>query len=155
MMKGVSLVLLALVGLTGTIAAQAEIYKWTDKDGVTHYSEIPPSENGAAPVDDPYADGDRPSRPAPAPAGPAKQPAPEKPAEPEAEAGDGEKPADDMPDEVAAWHCNKAREQLEKLETNPGRLLQKNEAGEYERVSEEQRQQMMNEQKKRIERFCR
>ncbi len=38
-------VLLLLLGLAGSQAAVAEIYKWKDKDGVTRYSDIRPPAN--------------------------------------------------------------------------------------------------------------
>jgi len=63
-------------------AADAEVYKWTDEDGVTHYTEQPPPDRGEASVLDPQVD-------APSSQGPEQQ-GTEHTAEPDEAAGEGE-----------------------------------------------------------------
>jgi soluble lytic murein transglycosylase-like protein len=41
--KGISILLLALTGILGAQAAHAQLYKFTDEDGVTHYTSVKPA----------------------------------------------------------------------------------------------------------------
>ena len=127
--------------------AQAEIYTWTDEQGVKHFSQVPPRGESAQAFDSDYPDrtesDQRPHETATEPAGRSgKEPKP------------GEA-APDMPAEVAQWHCQQARERLDKLENSPDRLVAKNEDGEYQPISEERRQKMLEEERQRVERYCR
>ena len=47
----------SLLLLLGSAAAQAEtaIYKWVDKNGETHFSQLPPSQGEATQIDPDYA----------------------------------------------------------------------------------------------------
>lgn len=73
--------------LCGATAADAEVYKWTDEDGVTHYTEQPPPDRGEASVLDPQVG-------APSSQGPEQQgneqQGTEQTAEPDDAAGEGE-----------------------------------------------------------------
>ena len=47
MFKAMGKVLIALLLVTAAAAATADIYRWTDADGVTHFGERPPLESTA------------------------------------------------------------------------------------------------------------
>lgn len=123
---------------------QAAIYKWVDEKGVTHYTEQPPAGGKGQEI--------QPRVPAPAKQAtpPAAQPADDKPA-----AADAPTPREvmTMPAEQMAEQCQKARQRLQQLESSP-RILYRGADGEMIRAPEEERQRMIDEERKRIELYC-
>ncbi len=134
---------IALLVLLLSAPCQAAIYKWVDEKGVTHYTQLPPPGVQAEEIE-PLA---------PAPAGPP----PKSEAQGEAAAAQDEPPLPDevvaVPAEQMAEQCQNARERLEKLLASP-RLLYQGEDGEMRRASEEERQRLIDEERRRIELFC-
>lgn len=47
-MRGLSLLLIAVLLSTATFAAEKKLYKWTDAQGVVHYTDQPPPEGAEA-----------------------------------------------------------------------------------------------------------
>ncbi|MGB9578476.1 MAG: hypothetical protein ACPL3S_04325, partial [Halothiobacillaceae bacterium] len=58
-----------------------------------------------------------------------------------------------MPAEQMAEQCQKARQRLQQLESSP-RILYRGADGEMIRAPEEERQRMIDEERKRIELYC-
>jgi len=122
---------------------QAAIYKWVDEKGVTHYTEQPPA-NGKGQEIQPRVI--PPATPAVPPAGQAV----EKPA---AEGASTPREVMTISAEQMAEQCQKARQRLQQLESSP-RILVQGADGEMRRASEEERQRMLDEERKRIELYC-
>lgn len=98
MSKFLPLFLIVTVALGASTAAQAEVYKWVDSEGVTHYSQQPPEAGTAKEIPVP--------RPAAAPA-----------AEPQAasptEAPIAKDRASELTDEIRARRTEEDRQQAE------------------------------------------
>lgn len=124
--------------------SQAAIYKWVDEKGVTHFTEQPPASGQGEEVQP------RVYAPAPSATPPAGE-AVEKP-EPKAEPV-APKSVMTIPPEQMAEQCQQARQRLMKLESSP-RILYRGEDGEMIRAPEEERQRMMDDERKRIELYC-
>lgn len=138
-----SLIASALIVLMSTPAMAAQVYKWVDAQGVTHFGAQPPEGQQATSVNTTIA-------PAPA-ATPAKLP----------QVGiDEEQLAIDekVKKEVAAKeaerkkYCETVRTNLAQLENNPRLLEEVN--GEVRRVDEDERQKRIAETKKAIAENC-
>lgn len=138
-----SLIASALILLMSTPAMAAQVYKWVDAQGVTHFGAQPPEGQQATSVNTTIA-------PAPA-AIPAKLP----------QVGiDEEQQAIDekVKKEVAAKeaerkkYCETVRTNLAQLENNPRLLEEVN--GEVRRVDEDERQKRIAETKKAIAENC-
>ena len=139
-----SLIASALIVLMSTPAMAAQVYKWVDAQGVTHFGAQPPEGQQATSVNTTIA-------PAPA-AIPAKLP----------QVGiDEEQQAIDekVKKEVAAKeaerkkYCETVRTNLAQLENNP--RLREEVNGEVRRVDEDERQKRIAETKKAIAENCR
>lgn len=138
-----SLIASALIVLMSTPAMAAQVYKWVDAQGVTHFGAQPPEGQQATSVNTTIA-------PAPA-AIPAKLP----------QVGvDEEQQAIDekVKKEVAAkeaerkQYCEKMRTNLAQLENNP--RLREEVNGEVRRLDENERQKRIAEAKKAIAENC-
>lgn len=138
-----SLIASALIVLMSTPAMAAQVYKWVDAQGVTHFGAQPPEGQQATSVNTTIA-------PAPA-AIPAKLP----------QVGiDEEQQAIDekVKKEVAAKeaerkkYCETVRTNLAQLENNP--RLREEVNGEVRRVDEDERQKRIAETKKAIAENC-
>ena len=138
-----SLIASALIVLMSTPVMAAQVYKWVDAQGVTHFGAQPPEGQQATSVNTTIA-------PAPA-AIPAKLP----------EVGvDEEQQAIDekVKKEVAAkeaerkQYCEKMRTNLAQLENNP--RLREEVNGEVRRLDEDERQKRIGEAKKAIAENC-
>ena len=124
--------------------SQAAIYKWVDEKGVTHFTEQPPASGQGEKVQPRVY----------APATPVAPP-------PKKDAGTAEPKAEQatpkavmaLPPERMAEQCEQARQRLLQLESSP-RILYRGEDGEMTRAPEEERQRMMDEERKRIELYC-
>jgi len=139
-----SLIASALIVLMSTPAMAAQVYKWVDAQGVTHFGAQPPEGQQATSVNTTIA-------PAPA-AIPAKLP----------QVGiDEEQQAIDekVKKEVAAKeaerkkYCETIRTNLAQLENNP--RLREEVNGEVRRIDEDERQKRIAETKKAIAENCR
>ena len=138
-----SLIASALIVLMSTPAMAAQVYKWVDAQGVTHFGAQPPEGQQATSVNTTIA-------PPPA-AIPAKLP----------QVGvDEEQQAIDekVKKEVAAkeaerkQYCEKMRTHLAQLENNP--RLREEVNGEVRRLDENERQKRIGEAKKAIAENC-
>ncbi len=138
-----SLIASALIVLMSTPVMAAQVYKWVDAQGVTHFGAQPPEGQQATSVNTTIA-------PAPA-AIPAKLP----------QVGvDEEQQAIDekVKKEVAAkeaerkQYCEKMRTNLAQLENNP--RLREEVNGEVRRLDEDERQKRIAEAKKAIAENC-
>lgn len=96
MSKFLPLFLIVTIALGASTAAQAEVYKWVDSEGVTHYSQQPPEAGTAKEIPVP--------RPAAAPAD-EPQPATETPA--------AKDRASELTDEIRARRAEEDRQQVE------------------------------------------
>ena len=138
-----SLIASALIVLMSTPVMAAQVYKWVDAQGVTHFGAQPPEGQQATSVNTTIA-------PAPA-AIPAKLP----------QVGvDEEQQAIDekVKKEVAAkeaerkQYCENARTNLAQLENNPRVRIE--DGGEVRRIDENERQERISELKKSIAENC-
>ncbi len=138
-----SLIASALIVLMSTPAMAAQVYKWVDAQGVTHFGAQPPEGQQATSVNTTIA-------PAPA-AIPAKLP--------EVGVDEEQKAIDEkVKKEVAAKeaerkkYCETVRTNLAQLENNP--RLREEVNGEVRRVDEDERQKRIAETKKAIAENC-
>ncbi|SDS91576.1 protein of unknown function [Halopseudomonas xinjiangensis] len=136
-----------IIALTLTLSATHGIaetmYQWTDDKGGRQFGQHPPADRAYQRVD---------IRAAPSPGAQirsAAQPVTEKsepaPADENASKREQEAKRQDT--------CAKLRENLVTLSNNP-RLSRKNEAGEVERIGEEERQTMIAEAKQNLATYC-
>jgi hypothetical protein len=153
MIKTMTSVLLAavLAGLTAqpdAIAQQEAIYKWVDAEGVVHYTARPPEDVEFEKIGVEISD-------------------PEETSSGEGEmAGDGQAAEDDgmppaqpemaeaEPDpEVVAERCQQARSNIENL-TQHANVMIRGEDGEQRRISEAERQQMLEDAQAFVDQWC-
>lgn len=143
--------LLCCISLSG--AVQAAAYRWVDDDGVTVYSQTPP------------ADGRR-SEVTPLP-GTSPPRAPSQ--QPDTQLQEIEQYLEDQQEDrklakersekeqqeaaVNSHNCEVAKNNLKNLESL-GRRLLKTETGEYKRLTEEERQALMQEARDQIQLYC-
>jgi len=136
---------LVLAPIQGGMAAA---YKWTDDQGVTEYSQLPPPGKPSERINTGVKSSAPP--PAPAPAISTDQ------TNPPADAGKTPAPQANAPQlspEQMQENCRLAKQNLSTLETNP-RILMKGEDGNMVRLTEEQRQAKIAESKEQIKKFC-
>ncbi|MEW6445317.1 MAG: DUF4124 domain-containing protein [Pseudomonadota bacterium] len=133
------------------MTAQATIYKWVDSKGVTHYTETPPPAGQAQELQ-PRTTA---PKPLPAPAAPSAEPAAKAASDkPGAEAGkDKSKEIMTPTAEQMEKQCQDARQRLQQIENSP-RMITRGEDGQMRRMPEEERQGMMDEERRRIELYC-
>ncbi|MDE2089883.1 MAG: DUF4124 domain-containing protein [Gammaproteobacteria bacterium] len=139
-----SLAVMALLALGAYTRAQADIYKWVDTNGLTHYSEEPPSTGKYQVIQS--------APPAPAnPAGAAPaQAQPAKPAAPQPQANAQLSPA---AQKQHAENCLRAKQTLGILETR-SHILATDASGQQVRLTEEQRQAKITEIKQKLAKYC-
>ncbi|AGI26042.1 hypothetical protein H681_20875 [Pseudomonas sp. ATCC 13867] len=137
-----------LLALAPTVMA-AQVYKWVDAQGVTHFGAQPPEGTSAATVN---TNTTQPKSNFP-------PPPPPKPAPPASGTDDKQKALDDKvrqevanQDAAQAQRCSQARENLAQLKNNPRVRVQEN--GEYRRITEEERQQRISDSEKAIRESC-
>lgn len=142
-----TVLLAALLLIAAPAIGQTTIHKWVDERGVTHYSEQPPASGQSKEIQP------RVTRP---PAAETAAPQAEEKAEqtPTADA-DKAKPKEmfTMPADKMAEQCQQARQRLQQLESSP-RIMTRGADGQMQRAPEEERQKMMDEERKRIELYC-
>jgi hypothetical protein len=141
---------LALATLLITFTAHAQIYKWVDENGQTHYSQQPPVTGEAQQID----------VPPPPPVDPeAAQQEVDELIEQQEAAEQAEQEAREQAQQEAEQqaireeNCRIARQNLEQYQNNPGRRVV-DEEGNVTRLREEDRQQKMQEFQQQIDEFC-
>ncbi|WP_341707348.1 DUF4124 domain-containing protein [Halopseudomonas sp.] len=140
------LLITTLLTLACSSAMATQMYKWVDENGVTQFSQQPPTDNQYQRMN---------VTPPPQPTAPAPQ-APTA-SEGEAAATDTEATQQQVADpeyqaELAAY-CASLRERLTTMENNP-RLRRTREDGTVERITEEERQEMISKAKADLQTHC-
>lgn len=141
---------LALFTVMLSFSVSAEIFKWVDENGQTHYSQTPPASGQAVTVD----------VPPPPPIDP-EQASEEIDAliEQQQEAEEAEQLAQQKREEEARQqavreeNCRIARQNLTSYQNNPGRRVVDAE-GNVTRMIEEERQQKIQEFQQQVDEFC-
>ncbi|MCL7745387.1 DUF4124 domain-containing protein [Guyparkeria hydrothermalis] len=137
---------LATALLAGTSASAATIYKSVDKHGNVTFSQTPPK--------------DRPSQTIEANAPPATETADTTSNKEEAPAADNDRATDPTTEvkvvdrDKARETCQKAREQREAVANSGNQLMVEDEAGKYQPMTEEQRQERLKRLDAIIEQAC-
>lgn len=136
-----------LLALAPTVMA-AQVYKWVDAQGITHFGAQPPEGTSASTVNTNTA---QPKTNFPPPAAP--QPAPT------SSTDDKQKAIDDkVKQEVAQQeaeriqNCEQLRENLAQFKNNP--RVRVEEKGEVRRITEEERQERIAKSEKEIQENC-
>ncbi len=144
-------IIFTLILLTGlTTGSQAAMYKWVDEDGQTVYSQTPPPSGQSTRIKPPPPPAETPEE--------ARQRLNQRLQKFEDKAEDkelaGQKEAkDEELAEVFKRNCAAAQNNLFFLESNPRKLVGQPD-GSYVRITEEERQQKMQEAREQVERFC-
>ena len=132
-------------GLLSSTAMAAQMYRWVDAQGVTQFGQQPPEGRAYERVD---------IRSAPPPGGTLRAPAAQPEAEPENQMQSPEQTADGKAFEARRLEqCGQLQANLRTMESNP-RLSRTNEAGEVERIGEEERQALMAQTRADLEAYC-
>jgi hypothetical protein len=143
---GVSRIVLAMSLCAYAACAAAAIYKWVDRDGVTHYSETPPPPE--------VQTRHLPIQTAPAAPAPAAKAAPE--AGKEAPAAPAASPAESDKDKLAksrAVQCSQVKDTLKTL-NSPLPVYTSNSAGDQVLLTNQEREQALERWKKLEEKYC-
>lgn len=157
MMRLVMPLLLGLGLSAGALAAsQGQMYKWTDDKGVVHYSDsVPENVTNAQPI---RAGGRLPADAPAAQAAREQQLGAQKKAAAEKDAEKAGKPAPASTEPAAKdkryeERCQKLRENLNVLQ-NRGRIREADEKGETRYLSDEEKQQRLDDVQRQIKAFC-
>ena len=136
-----------LLALAPTVMA-AQVYKWVDAQGVTHFGAQPPEGTNASAVNTNTAP-PKSNFPLPPPKPVATPPVDEK------QKAVDDKVKQDVAQQEAtrAQNCSQARENVAQLKNNP-RVRVKEENGEYRRITEEERQARIVENEKAVQENC-
>lgn len=141
--------------LLSSAASAAQFYKWTDEQGVTHYSEeAPPS--SASKASEVKVRTKLPSGSSAAAAGTAKAAADVNKAAPKKDEKAGAKKTPDSEKkspEQYAEKCKTLKENLEAMQSH-GRVRETTADGTVHALSEEEKQQRMDETQRQIKAFC-
>lgn len=167
MKKTIGLAAAIALALSATPALAAKFYKWTDADGVTHYSADPPPATAkasevkvrtrrAAEDAEPAADateasaGQPAGAAAPAAAGSAPAKAKE-PAKPEDAAGKDKKP--ETGKERYAEKCKQLRSNLQAMEEH-GRVKESDDKGNVRVLTDDEKNERLDATQRQIKAFC-
>jgi hypothetical protein len=134
---------IALLATLVALCAHADIFKWVDANGRTHYGEAPPPDAGAKKLNVSTGSGDAPA-PAPAAAtgsAPAAAPSGDK-------AKDGQKAPEDR-----AARCKYERDQLRVLEGNAD-VTFKNDKGEMVALDPAKREAAKQRVQENVKTYC-
>lgn len=140
------LLITTLLTLACSSAMATQMYKWVDENGVTQFSQQPPTDNQYQRMN---------VTPPPQPSTPAPQP----PVRAEDEAATTEtEPAQQQTDDAEyraelAAYCESLRNRLTTMENNP-RLRRERADGTMERIPEEERQEMISKAKADLQANC-
>jgi hypothetical protein len=132
---------LAALCTTGRADAVGEVYKWTDENGVVHYTDSPPEGK-------PFT-----TKEVKAPSVPAPAPAPEADATTEAPAATGTPPAD-AAKSPEQRNCEIARKNFETLSANENITADRNNDGVPEPLTAEQRTAELKRSESLIAAYC-
>lgn len=141
---------LVLTAMLLSFSVHAQIYKWVDENGQTHYSEQPPASGEAQQI----------NVPPPPPIDPdAAREDIEELIESQQAADQAEQEAAEQAEQAARQqailkeNCRIARENLRLYQNNPGRRML-DEEGNVTRLREEERQQKIQEYQEQVDQFC-
>jgi hypothetical protein len=155
MYKQLSAMIMACCMAAGVAHGASGYYKWVDDQGVIHYSQSPPANRPAEelPVPGPATGEATPAQGAP----PAQQ-APGEASQPQEEAESPATPADADQQQaesqaIGEQVCNDLRDQLARLERYT-RLYQRDDQGNVTWLTQEERQQRIDETKKQLSELC-
>ena len=142
----------ALLGLgLAASLAYAAAYKWVDEQGVTHFSQFPPTGRQVETIATPKSP---PADNAPTSPSPAAEPAAKAPDQPPADGTPKtEAEAKQQLAAVRQENCRRARANLNTLTTG-GRLRYTDAEGTVRYLSDEERAQRVEEAQKQIEQYC-
>lgn len=150
------LFLMLLLSCSMTMPLQAEVYKWTDADGVVRYGQLPPPGVEARPLGraaSSAADNSPASADSPGPAG--------KGVDPAVDEAELEQIRNEQAERVAkreaelAEYCANARAEMKKLEERPAsRFLREGENGEPVRLSQAEYDAHRNKIQAGIDEYC-
>jgi hypothetical protein len=141
---------LVLATLLVSVSVHAQIYKWVDENGQTHYSQQPPESGQAQVVDVPP--------PPPVDVDEAQEEV-DQLIEQQQAAEQAEQEAQQEAEEAARQqaikeeNCRIASQNLTQYQNNPGRRVM-DEEGNVTRLVEEERQQKMQEFQEQIDLYC-
>lgn len=141
--------LLALL-LLAAVPASAANYKWKDAAGNVHYGQFPPSGVKAERI------GSTPAHPAPAPAAKSPQQRLEELEKRQEEERKREADATRKQKDAAQRkaNCEHARKNIERLENYGGNRMVQMPDGTYQRLDEERRKTLMEENRKAVKDYC-
>lgn len=135
--------LFILIGLTAAGSAYAAMYKWTDDEGNTHYSQVPPAGRATREIAPPP----KVSPPAPVTEAAAEEP-PGAEAEAEKEKNGSAPPA--MDEKLRKQNCETARKNLTLFKQARRVMIN----GELTILTDESRRKHVEESQKQVEQFC-
>jgi hypothetical protein len=141
---------LAILAMSLSFSVHAQIYTWVDENGQTHYSQQPPASGEAETIDVPL--------PPPIDQEQAQQEVDElieqqQASETAAEEAQQEQQSEAERQAAIEQNCATAQSNLQLYQNNPGRRFLDEEGNAY-RLSEEERQQKIEETQQQIEEFC-
>jgi hypothetical protein len=144
------LVCLAFILSLFATATFAEMYKWVDKDGQTHYSQQAPRDVTAIVIKDPPPPAIDPNT--------AQQQIDELIKQQQSEdqmrlEQQNQKEVEAVNEANKQRNCNTAKKQLQQYQTNPGRRAIDAD-GNVSRLAEEERQQRIQESQENISKYC-
>lgn len=133
------------LSLISSAAVAEQMYRWVDDQGIPQFGQQPPEGRNYQRVD---------LISAPPPGGTLRTPAPlAEPEAPSAEPGRRQAAADKAMDAKRLEQCGQLQSNLRTLETNP-RLSRTNDAGEMERIGEDERQALISQARADLENYC-
>ena len=139
-----------LLAITWIGAAEARMYRWIDEDGTTVYSQSPPASGEAAEI---KINTSTSAPPKESVTGESSQPDSQTRESPEKPADGPSKEEIAASNKIKSENCTAARYNLN-LDTNLGNRLVKTPDGLYKRLTEEERQQKIEESRKQVGEFC-
>ncbi|KAA0690457.1 DUF4124 domain-containing protein [Halopseudomonas laoshanensis] len=134
-------------GLLSSVAVAEQMYRWVDDQGVPQFGQQPPEGKSYQRVD---------ITASPPPGGALREPAPlpSRDANPEEDQqSEIQAKADKAAEAKRLEQCTQLQANLRTLETNP-RLSRTNDAGEVERIGEDERQELIAKAKADLENYC-
>ncbi|MFO7705832.1 MAG: DUF4124 domain-containing protein [Halopseudomonas sp.] len=133
------------LGLLSSLATADQMYRWVDDQGIAQFGQQPPQSRSYQRVD---------LVSAPPPGGTLRAPAPlSEPEAPSAEPGQNQAKIDTARQAQRQEQCGQLQANLRTLETNP-RLSRTNDAGQVERIGEDERQALIKQAKTDLQSHC-
>lgn len=132
--------LLAAVTLLPVAHAGQSVYKWVDDEGVTHYTQQPPSNRDAQLVTPNTA------------IGPKQDSGQSSPGAQQSDASNGDSDAGDAPQNMTEF-CNQVRERISMLEAE-GPVSVRQSDDSLERLSDEERARQLEQGRRQLQEHC-